>query len=318
MSPIFFISGFLAPSSQKNKNSWGFIKSKFRRLIIPWIIAVLTLIPLYKVIFLYSRNLPQEAWTTYFHWNSLWSQNWLWFLPVIFLFDLLYLFISKLDIKMPNLTLKGAIWVTFLVSYAFGFCMDCFNLHDWTKTILVDFQNEKLLIYLMVFLLGVVCFKLKVFESDWKNKKLDITLHCTSWIPLNIYIYFVIYNLIKPDDPLISEVVDTLLVRLNYMLSLAYLLYILIISFKNYLNKQTKISKALNANSYSVYIIHVIVMGALALPMLYSAIPSLLRFLILAVGTWVVSNLIVSVYRRVINNYGDSILIYNLRVPGYN
>ncbi len=68
MSTIFFVSGFFSPLSLKNKKGWAFLKSKFKRLMIPWIVAVLTLIPIYKIIFLYSRNLPQESWTTYFHW----------------------------------------------------------------------------------------------------------------------------------------------------------------------------------------------------------------------------------------------------------
>ncbi|UCF14132.1 MAG: acyltransferase family protein, partial [Phycisphaerales bacterium] len=54
MPIIFFISGFFAPLSVKNKKGWVFLRSRFKRLMIPWIIAVLTLIPIYKVIFLYS------------------------------------------------------------------------------------------------------------------------------------------------------------------------------------------------------------------------------------------------------------------------
>jgi len=70
MSTIFFISGYLTPLSLKSKTGWIFVKTKFKRLIIPWMIAVLTLIPLYKFIFLFSRNLPQQEWTTYFHWSN--------------------------------------------------------------------------------------------------------------------------------------------------------------------------------------------------------------------------------------------------------
>lgn len=57
----------------------------------------------------------------------------------------------------------------------------------------------------------------------------------------------------------------------------------------------------LNKNSYSVYIIHVIVMGNLGLILLNIAIPSLLKCLILTVSTYVASNLIISFYRKVIN-----------------
>jgi len=302
IATIFFISGFFTPLSLKNKTWWAFIKSKFKRLMIPWIIAVLTLIPLYKIIFLYSRNLPQESWTTYFHFSAIWSQNWLWFLPVLFLFEILYLCFSRVHINMSHITFKRAIWAVFLICFLYSFLMDYFNLHGWTKTVLIDFQNERLLIYFMVFLLGTLCYKLKVFESEWKNKKLDIALHCTGWIPINLYIFLLIYSLLNPGNYLISEIADILLIRLNFILSLAYLLYVMITTFRKYLNKQGKISKELNKNSYFVYIVHVIVMGSIALTMLNTGIPSLVKFLLLTVSTFVASNLIVSCYRNVITS----------------
>jgi len=300
IATIFFISGFLTPLSLKNKKGWAFLKSKLRRLMVPWIIAVLTLTPLYKMIFLYSRNLPQESWTTYFHWNAIWSQNWLWFLPVLFLFDILYLCFSRVHINMSHITMKRAIWAVFLMSLLYSFCMDLFDLHGWTKTVLIDFQNERILIYFLIFLLGSLCCKLKIFESELKNKKLDVILHCTGWIPINLYIFLLIYSLVKPGDYLISEVFDTLILRLNFVLSLAYLLYVMITTFRKYLNKQGKISKELSKNSYGVYIIHVIVMGPLALIMLNIEIPSLLKYLILTVSTYAACNLIMCSYRAVI------------------
>ena len=124
MPTMFFISGYLTPLSLKNKDGWAFLKSRFRRLMIPWVIAVLTLIPLFKVIFLYSRGLPQEHWTTYFHFTggSIYiSQNWLWFLPVLFLFDILYVLLSKANIRVQNISLKGAVIGTFLIGLVYSF-----------------------------------------------------------------------------------------------------------------------------------------------------------------------------------------------------
>lgn len=74
----------------------------------------------------------------------------------------------------------------------------------------------------------------------------------------------------------------------------------MVTTFRYYLNKQGKISKMLNENSYHVYIIHVIVIGCIALIMLNLTIPSLLKYLTLAVSTWVISNLIVYFYRSLI------------------
>ncbi len=95
---IFFISGYFIPNSIKNKTNWVFVKSKLKRIVLPWLLAVLTLIPLYKIIFLYSRGISQDVWYTYFHFferegsnlavfaNSP-TQSWLWFLPVLFLLN---------------------------------------------------------------------------------------------------------------------------------------------------------------------------------------------------------------------------------------
>jgi fucose 4-O-acetylase-like acetyltransferase len=303
MATIFFVSGFLAPLSLKNKKGWAFLKAKFNRLMVPWIFAVLTLMPLYKIIFLYSRKMPQQNWTTYFHWsNGIFSQNWLWFLPVLFLFDILYLFFSRVNIKLPKITLKGAIGAVFLIGFIYSFCMDIFKGQGWTKTILIDFQNERLLIYFMIFLLGSLCYKLKIFESKWKNKKLYILIICTAWIPIILYRYLFINSFMRPGNHIFSEMVDALLMWFSFHLSLLCLLYVMINTFRYYLDKQGKISKELNKNSYNVYIIHVIVIGFLALTMLNTAIPSLLKYLILTVSTYAACNLIIYFYRKLIKS----------------
>jgi fucose 4-O-acetylase-like acetyltransferase len=303
MSTIFLISGYLTPISLKSKNGWVFLKSKFKRLIIPWMIAVLTLMPLYKFIFLYSRNLPQQNWTTYFHWsNDVWSQNWLWFLPVLFLFDILYLLITRVKIKCPEINLKQAVGAILLVGFIYSVCMDMFNFQGWTKTILLDFQNERLLIYFIMFLLGGLCSKLKTFESKPKNMKLYIIIICTAWIPVIIYRFFYLNVLMKPGEFIYSRMVDTLLLWFNFHLSLLCLLYLMITTFRYYVDKQGKISKALNKNSYHVYIIHTIVMGGLAMILIHITLPSLLKFLLLTVTTFGISNLIIYFYRKVIQS----------------
>ena len=301
MPTIFFISGFFTPLSLKKKSGLAFLKSRFTRLMIPWIIASLTLIPLYKIIFLYSRNLPQESWTTYFHWsNGIWSQNWLWFLPVLFLFDILYLVLSKVKINVSNITLKKAVFAIFLIGFIYSFCMSIFEFRGWTKTFFIDFQNERLLIYFMIFLLGSLCHKLKIFEPAVGSKKFYIIINCIVWIPMNLYILVLLNFFIRPGSFIFSAVIDTILLWLGFHLSLLCLLYLLVATFRYYLNRQGKILKALNENSFNVYIIHVIVIGFIALLMLNTGIPSLWKYFILTVSAYIASNLIVYSYRKVV------------------
>ena len=256
MPTIFFISGFFAPLSKKNKEGWAFLKSKFKRLMIPWAIAVLTLIPLYKVIFLYSRNLPQESWTTYFHWsNGIWSQNWLWFLPVLFLFNVLYLLLSKAKIRIPNISLKGAILGTFLIGFVYSFGMDMFGLRGWTKIGVLDFQNERLLIYFMAFLLGALCFRLRVFHGKPKGRMFYLIVNSIAWIPVTVYIFFLLYPWFKPGNFIVSETIHKLILWFCFHLSLLCLVYVMIETFRRYLDRPGKFRDELNRNSYYVYII---------------------------------------------------------------
>jgi len=304
MPTLFFISGFFVPLSMKNKNGWAFLKSKFKRLIFPWMIAVLTLIPLYKTIFLYSRNLPQENWTTYFHWsNGIWSQNWLWFLPVLFMFNVLYLLFSKAKIQIPNMSLKCAIFVAFLIGFIYSVSMDLFGLRGWTKTVLLDFQNERVLIYFMAFLLGAHCFRRKVFETKPESRLFYHIINAIAWIPVTVYIFFLLYPWFKPGHYIISEIIHRLILWFSYQLSWLCLVYVMIETFRRYQDKQGKLRNELNRNSYYVYIIHVIVIGGIALLMLNTTIPSLLKYLLLTVSTYVACNLIIYIYRKVIGKY---------------
>lgn len=214
----------------------------------------------------------------------------------------MYLLFSRANINISRITLKKAVFAIFLIGFIYSFCMSILKFYGWTKTVFIDFQNERLLIYFMIFLLGSLCYKLKIFESDATSKKLYIVINCTAWIPINLYILVLINFFIRPGSFIFSEILDIILLWLGFHLSLLGLLYLMVTTFRYYLNKQGKILKALNENSYKVYIIHVIVIGCIALILLNTTFPSLLKYLTLAVSTWVLSNLIVYFYRRFINS----------------
>jgi len=301
MATIFFISGYFTPMSLEHKQTGEFVKSKFRRLIIPWLLALLILMPLYKFIFLYSRDMPQESWTTYFHFsNGIFSQNWLWFLPVLFMFDMIYLLFARTGLKMPAISLKGAVTAVFVLGFINSFMMSYFHLEGWTKTFILDFQNERLLIYFLIFLLGAVCYKHKVFEKEPDSKAMYITFSATAWLPINIYVFWILYLFLNPGSFVFSGIIDRVALWISFHLSLLSLIYLLVNTFRFYFNRQGAIRRELNRNSYNVYIIHTIVLGAVAITMLDVQLSSLVKYLILTAGTFALSNLLVSVYRRVV------------------
>jgi peptidoglycan/LPS O-acetylase OafA/YrhL len=303
MPTIFFISGYLIPMSLRDKSGWAFLKSRFKRLMIPWGIAVLTLMPLYKVIFLYSRGLPQEHWTTYFHFSpgNITSQNWLWFLPVLFSFDILYVLLSKTNIKIPNISLKtaviGTLVVGFLYSAGIGMVV---GFRHWTKTPLIDFETEKLLPYFLLFLLGALCFRNKVFEVKPKKQTMYIVASSIAWIPITVHIFSRVFWALGMGTlgGIVSPFVDRLIWWLGFDLSALCMVYLMVQSFWRHLDRTGRVWNELNRNSYGVYIIHVIIVGAIALLLLNVTMPAMVKFLILVVSAYLASNLVVGLYRR--------------------
>jgi hypothetical protein len=54
---------------------------------------------------------------------------------------------------------------------------------------LIDFENEKLLLYFMIFLLGALCFRQKVFEEKPQSKTLYTVVSSIAWIPITVHIF---------------------------------------------------------------------------------------------------------------------------------
>lgn len=75
-------------------------------------------------------------------------------------------------------------------------------------------------------------------------------------------------------------------------------LYLLVELFRRYMNKTGPIWREFNQNAYYVYIIHLVVIGTLALPLRSVNLPLVVKYPLLAVATFLACTLIVSLLRR--------------------
>jgi hypothetical protein len=263
------------------------------------------LIPLYKVIFLYSRSLPQEHWSTYSHITNPNSQNWLWFLPLLFVFNVLYLLLSKAKIKLPAVSLKVAVLGVFLIGLAYSFGIGyVVDFRSWTLTPLIDFENERLLVYFLAFLLGSLCFQRNVFAEKPQSKTLYIVASSIAWLPVTVHIFARLYPILYAEG-FSTTPLYRLIWYLSFHLSLVCMTYLMIESFWRYLDGTGRIWSELNRNSYGVYIIHVIVIGIFGTLLLNLNLPALVKYPLLTVLTYVGSNLVVSLYRSVRQGLGS-------------
>ena len=311
---IFFISGYFIRFSLKSKSPMEFVVSKFKRIMVPWFIAVFTLIPVYKAIFLFSRGLPQQEWYSYlyfferagsnlgFYANNP-DQNWLWFLPILFTFQLGYLALSKINLLSINISVKKAVILSFVLGLVYSMFISEFNLKGWAESGIFHFQRERLIVYFLAFLLGSLCNKNKVFDSANKNKKeyvianvlLTISMGIFTAVALNFF-----FNLIDPSRNFyfISEFVDRIFYYASTLLTMFGFLYILLYSFRFNLNKTNTLMKQLNKSSYAVYIFHTIVIGILAMILLHVDLPAFVKFIILTISTFILTNMIIYTYQK--------------------
>ena len=333
MYTIFFISGYFIPFSVKKKSTVDFLKSKFKRILWPWLLAVLTLIPAYKIIFLYSRGLPQEAWYSYFHifqrtgsdlgfFSNNPSQSWLWFLPVLFLFQVLYLALSKINLSSLKISLKTGVVLTFLLGVIYSMVISNAGLTGWHHSGFLEFQRERLLPYFLVFLLGALCQKENVFESK-KNTRLYILSNVVLTLSLGVFTAVALnlfFNLIEPGRNyfFISDPIDRTVYYITALLSVLSFLYVMIHVFRFNFNKTNRLMFHLNKNSYSVYIIHVVVLGIIAVMMINLPVPAIVKYLALTVLTFVASNFLVYAYDRLVQkNVPLKVALASLLVAGF-
>lgn len=300
MPVLFFISGFLTPASLASKSVGQFVLGKFRRLIVPWFIAVFTLIPVYKIIFLYSRNLPQEHWSTYFHMTNPNSQNWLWFLPVLFLFNLVYALFSRTRLQWPGFSLRTAVAFALVAAFAYSFGMGgLMGLRSWTLTPIIDFENERLLIYFLCFLLGAMFCRQGVFNEKPRGKRLYNIINGVAWIPVTAHIFVRLVPFIAGEGFSITPTYR-LLWWVSFDLALLCMLYLMVETFRRYFDSTGKIWEALNSSSYGVYIIHVILIGVFGTLLMKFGWPVYVKYPALILLTWTGSNLLVLAYKKMI------------------
>ena len=314
MFVIFFISGYFIPDSLRNKSAGEFLISKFKRIMIPWIIAVFTLIPAYKFIFLFARGFPQEPWYSYFHlfertgtdpafFANNPTQNWLWFLPVLFMFQVFYLILAKVNLLRIKISLKSAVVLIFFLGITYSMVISQAGLTGWTHSPLLDFQNERLAIYFMSFLLGSLCNKIKIFDGEWQNPKIHFISAGALLLSLGIYTVFALnlfFNLIEPgrNHFYISSFADRAVYYSAALIAMLGFLQVFIHYFRKNLNRTGNILSELSKSSFSVYILHMIVIGLLAMAMINIHAHGGIKFVLLSTLTFLLSNMIIYTWKE--------------------
>ena len=287
MPTLFFISGYFALPSIHKKGTWKFIKSKFIRLGIPWLLGVILLAPVINYIYLYSRGDSQDYWSlwsifvnnlkgalslhTGFITSSLqFNHKYFWFISLLIFFFIVFAFLHHAKNRwlhgiFPSAppkppSMKSFLRVIFFVGlltalitfFIYGIFHGTPNRDPWVIIgNLIQFQASRIVLYICCFSLGIYAYSEKLF-TDGK-----ITGHFIFWTILSISLmYCHVWGLaILRTNFSIGLALGWVLIRTFLVFST--LLALISLGLK-YWNSPSKVSQQLAANSYNIYLLHMI------------------------------------------------------------
>ncbi|MFC1863623.1 acyltransferase family protein [Thermodesulfobacteriota bacterium] len=125
MAVLFFIAGYFAVSSAHKHGGWGFIRNKFKRVAIPWLLITLFLLPLLDYVHYHARSIQQgvqargyvmhwllslkeigrfrTGWldmSSYINMTEQFYQRYMWFLSLLFIFFIIFIAIYEINKKI--------------------------------------------------------------------------------------------------------------------------------------------------------------------------------------------------------------------------
>jgi glucan biosynthesis protein C len=289
MPVLFFAAGYFALPSLEKKGVWEFLKDKVQRLLVPWALAVLIILPLA----LYDQPVKPvqpfwKYWLTYlgsfearlrFTQASvgITTQAIYWFISLLFAFFLVFALIYALARRgrggaaLPaagkpasSRSVLVALAVFGLLSFAAYFILLLFvpDSSWFTLYMFLEFQVTRLVPFAGSFALGVYAQSRGWFASGKPLGSLAL------WGALSVVlaVAYLVFG-----QPMFADTAGTASLTVGYLLVFAFLrsfllllLLVLLVSFGiRFWNYASGFDRQLAAASYNIYLVHFFIVVAL-------------------------------------------------------
>lgn len=320
MPTLFFISGYFALYSIRNKNALDFVKVKSVRLGLPWLIGVILLSPINSFIYMISRNYNADFWVNFIsaskkmlafytgtiEYSSHFHQSHLWYISLLLLFLIVFAVSYKLKQKLigrselPTNQIKtsstkvllffalAAICTTILSIILYKNNVQYMGREPWFSIAsIIQFQPTRIAIYIICFILGIFAFH-KQWFVDGKTP-----LHPIIWGIISIALLFGILIAAKVNAEAgfndITKIYIYIPIRTFAIFSTILALFSLA---GRYWQSTANINLSLANNSYIIYLIHMPIVFAFQLILLQWDASIYLKFFIGSIGSIALSYLI--------------------------
>lgn len=274
MSLMFLLSGLFIISGLKRKGAGLFISDRFRRLFIPFIIGVtvIALIAYYPAYISYHDSNLGNYIVDFFT-NEFWPPGPAWFLWVLFIFNLIFVWIyPRISALVEGLSYRFMKLINKPVSlFVFWFIITwivyvpfrlLFGPEGWASFGPFDFQISRLLLYFGYFSLGIV---VGVVPFD-KGLLSDNSSLMRIWPILIVLSLAAFFSLLIIDVPLkklvqagsISDLSSNLIISSLFVASCVFSSAAFLTTAKAIFRRKNKFWDTVTANSFTIYLTHYI------------------------------------------------------------
>ena len=317
MPVLFFVSGYFALPSLQRKGPADFLKSKFKRLGIPWLFGVFFLVPIMPYVRHYTRSMDNGE-TAMSYWRfwvmSMRSSGWFRYKPVNLMEDRFYpgyfWFISLLlcfFVVLCLLYVARKKWLGGSVHSAkaeavssrsilarlllFG-CISSagFLTVGWLSSFeswviianVLMFQPANLVLYVCYFSLGIYAFSRRWFANGHGLGRL------TMWGPVCFLLSIGYLIVVQKAFAGPTRELAIAFAFSHSFLCLAFVV-VLISLARQYWNRPSVLGQRLASNSYTIYLVHLPIVVAFQLLLAGWRGPALGKFTIVALGSVLLS-----------------------------
>ena len=285
MPVLYFIAGYLAlPTLRRRKSVGLFLRSKFKRLGIPFVLSLFFIVPIMPYLGQYTRSENSgislfEIWIQflfratdlkvgYLKPSDIFSHGHLWFVSLLIFFFVLFALAYQIKIKLRPDKLESnkinsppkaktviltLIFVGLATAVGSILISQFFSNSSWVNLYnILIFKPVRLPLYFGYFLFGIYIYSRNWFvQGDLPS---PIIMLLTACIVLSLAFLGVIDAFVKTNPPYNIQIVLTYHM-LKSFLCLSFLCLLITFMFR-YWNSASRINQSLARNSFYIYLVH--------------------------------------------------------------
>jgi glucans biosynthesis protein C len=322
MSLMFLIGGLFLMNSIHKKGRSTFIRERFFRLFVPFLLlgTLLMLLAYFPAYYVAHESTDILAYIRDFFVVEYWPVGPPWFIWMLFLFNLLFAWsyypLQKASVRTGKYfsVLKDKPFIFFSILFCLIWILYVplaykVGAGTWTGLGPFDFQFSRIFLYLGFFTLGIL-----IGETDFNNEFLStqsaIVKNWQLWILFSLVVFIIVTIIGKPlilleKNNILTEFTGWMVYYSFYIASCILSCIAFLTVYRKFVKTEKTWLNSLSENAYLIYIIHYVFVIWCQFLLLNVSIPALIKFVvtfIVAISlSWITSSLLRKI--RIVGKY---------------